>query len=53
MLAARTRAPGEVAQTGGRGARATLDALASGEGDPVAAAERWARAELPLRLPVL
>ncbi len=48
MLAARTE-PREVAQTAAE-ARATLDALASGEGDPVAAAERWARAELPLRL---
>jgi len=48
MLAARAE-PGEVAQTAAE-AHATLDALASGEGDPVAAAERWARAELPLRL---
>jgi len=48
MLAART-APGEVGADGGRGARYP-GALASGEGDPVAAAERWARAELPLRL---
>ncbi len=48
MLAARTE-PLEVAQTAAE-AHATLDALASGAGDPVAAAERWARAELPLRL---
>jgi DNA polymerase-3 subunit delta' len=48
ILAARTE-PREVVQTAAE-ARATLDALASGEGDPVAAAERWARAELPLRL---
>ena len=48
MLAARAE-PLEVAQIGAD-ARDTLDALASGSTDPVAAAERWARAELPLRL---
>jgi len=30
--------------------RRTLEALAAGSTDPVAAAERWARADLPLRL---
>jgi DNA polymerase III subunit delta' len=30
--------------------RSTLDALTAGSVDPVAAAERWARADLPLRL---
>ena len=30
--------------------RSTLDALAAGRTDPVAAAERWARSQLPLRL---
>jgi len=30
--------------------RATLDAVATGSADPVASAERWARAQLPLRL---
>jgi DNA polymerase III subunit delta' len=30
--------------------RSTLDALAAGSTDPVAAAERWARTDLPLRL---
>ena len=48
MLAARAE-PLEVAQIAAE-ARATLDGLASGSADPVAAAERWARAELPLRL---
>ena len=48
MLAARAE-PLEVAQIGAD-AHDTLDALASGSTDPVAAAERWARAELPLRL---
>jgi len=41
--------PGEVAQVGAD-ARETLEALARGATDPVAQAERWARAELPLRL---
>jgi DNA polymerase-3 subunit delta' len=41
--------PAELAQVG-TDARATLDALATGRTDPVAAAERWARAQLPLRL---
>ncbi len=48
MLAARAE-PLELAQIAAD-ARGTLDALASGSADPVAAAERWARAELPLRL---
>ena len=30
--------------------RATLDAVATGSADPVASAERWGRAQLPLRL---
>jgi len=34
----------------GADARRTLDALAARGADPVATAERWARAELPLRL---
>ena len=34
----------------GADTRATLEALAAGRTDPVAAAERWARADLPLRL---
>jgi DNA polymerase III subunit delta' len=34
----------------GADARRTLDELARGSTDPVAAAERWARSELPLRL---
>jgi DNA polymerase-3 subunit delta' len=33
-----------------RDSRGTLEALAAGSTDPVAAAERWARSELPLRL---
>jgi hypothetical protein len=48
MLAARAE-PQELAQIGAD-VRDTLEALASGSTDPVAAAERWARAELPLRL---
>ena len=48
MLAARAE-PQELAQIAAE-VRGTLDALASGSADPVAAAERWARAELPLRL---
>ena len=34
----------------GADTRDTLEALAAGSTDPVAAAERWARADLPLRL---
>ena len=34
----------------GADSRRTLDALAAGSTDPVAAAERWARSDLPLRL---
>lgn len=34
----------------GADTRSTLEALAAGSTDPVAAAERWARADLPLRL---
>jgi DNA polymerase-3 subunit delta' len=41
--------PAELAQVG-TDARTTLDALATGRTDPVAAAERWARSQLPLRL---
>jgi DNA polymerase III subunit delta' len=41
--------PAELAQVG-TDTRGTLDALASGRTDPVAAAERWARSALPLRL---
>jgi DNA polymerase III subunit delta' len=41
--------PAELAEVGTE-ARATLDALATGRTDPVAAAERWARSQLPLRL---
>ena len=42
--------PRDIAQAG-REARDTLEALAQGSADPVAAAERWARGEaLPLRL---
>ena len=48
MLAARAE-PLELAQIAAD-ARGTLDALAGGGADPVAAAEHWARAELPLRL---
>jgi len=48
MLAARAE-PLEVAQIAAE-ARDTLEGLARGSADPVAAAERWARAELPLRL---
>lgn len=39
----------ELAQVG-TDTRSTLDELASGRTDPVAAAERWARSQLPLRL---
>ena len=48
MLAA-TVEPAEVAEIGAD-ARRTLDALLNGGTDPVAAAERWARSELPVRL---
>ena len=48
MLAAQADA-GEVAAVGAE-SRATLQELAAGSADPVVAAERWARAELPLRL---
>jgi DNA polymerase-3 subunit delta' len=41
--------PAELAQVG-TDTRTTLDALATGRTDPVAAAERWARSQLPLRL---
>ncbi len=41
--------PAELAAVGAD-TRTTLDALAAGRTDPVAAAERWARSELPLRL---
>ncbi len=41
--------PGELAEVGAD-ARRTLESLAGGGADPVAAAERWARAELPVRL---
>jgi DNA polymerase-3 subunit delta' len=34
----------------GEDTRGTLEALAAGRTDPVAAAERWARSQLPLRL---
>jgi hypothetical protein len=34
----------------GADTRDTLDALTAGRTDPVAAAERWARSQLPLRL---
>ncbi len=41
--------PGELAAVGAD-TRSTLDALAAGRTDPVAAAERWVRSQLPLRL---
>jgi DNA polymerase III subunit delta' len=41
--------PAELAEVGAD-ARRTLEALAAGSTDPVAAAERWARSELALRL---
>jgi len=41
--------PAELAAVGAD-ARSTLDALAAGSTDPLAAAERWARSQLPLRL---
>jgi len=41
--------PKEVAEIGAD-TRRTLDALALGSAEPVAAAERWARADFPLRL---
>ncbi|HEY1873929.1 MAG TPA: DNA polymerase III subunit delta' [Steroidobacteraceae bacterium] len=50
-------APMQLAQTDpvelaavGADTRGTLDALAAGRTDPVAAAERWTRSQLPLRL---
>ena len=48
MLAARAD-PAELAEVGAD-TRRTLEALSGGSTDPVAAAERWARSELPLRL---
>jgi hypothetical protein len=41
--------PAELAAVGAD-TRGTLDALLAGRTDPVAAAERWARSQLPLRL---
>jgi DNA polymerase III subunit delta' len=41
--------PAELAAVGAD-TRGTLDALAAGRTDPAAAAERWARSQLPLRL---
>jgi DNA polymerase-3 subunit delta' len=41
--------PAELAEIGAD-SRRTLDALAGGGADPVSTAERWARAQLPLRL---
>jgi DNA polymerase III subunit delta' len=41
--------PAELAELGAD-TRGTLDALSAGRTDPVAAAERWARSQLPLRL---
>jgi DNA polymerase-3 subunit delta' len=41
--------PAELAEVGAD-TRDTLDALTAGRTDPVAAAERWARSQLPLRL---
>jgi DNA polymerase-3 subunit delta' len=41
--------PATAAEVGAE-TRRTLEALAAGRTDPVAAAERWARSELPLRL---
>jgi DNA polymerase-3 subunit delta' len=41
--------PAELAEVGAD-TRGTLDALSAGRTDPVAAAERWARSQLPLRL---
>ncbi|HVN45406.1 MAG TPA: DNA polymerase III subunit delta' [Steroidobacteraceae bacterium] len=41
--------PAELAAVG-TDVRDTLESLASGRADPVAAAERWARSQLPLRL---
>jgi DNA polymerase-3 subunit delta' len=41
--------PAELASVGAD-TRTTLDALAAGRTDPVAAADRWARSQLPLRL---
>ena len=44
--------PQSVAQIGDETGKA-LDAVAAGRADPLATAERWARSELPLRLPDL
>ena len=41
--------PAELAEVGAD-TRGTLEALSAGRTDPVAAAERWARSQLPLRL---
>jgi DNA polymerase-3 subunit delta' len=41
--------PAELAEVGAD-TRKTLEALSTGRSDPVAAAERWARSHLPLRL---
>ena len=43
-------APPEELAEAGADTRRTLEALARGGADPVASAERWARADLPLRL---
>lgn len=48
MLAAQAD-PAELAAIGAE-SRGTLESLMQGEADPVAAAERWARSEWPLRL---
>jgi DNA polymerase-3 subunit delta' len=48
-LLAVTADPQELASVGAE-ARGTLDALAGGTADPAAAAERWARTEVALRL---
>jgi len=48
-MVAATLEPKEVAEIGAQ-ARTMLDELVQGSADPVAEAERWARAELPLRL---
>jgi DNA polymerase-3 subunit delta' len=48
-MAAAQADPAELAEVGAD-TRNTLDALIAGRTDPVAAAERWVRSELPLRL---
>jgi len=48
-MLARAADPKNVVQVGAE-VRRTLEEAASGAGDPVATAERWSRAELPLRL---